>query len=213
MTLRYWLFLALVVLGSAASAVIVPGAKVASPEARAVVLVPQTLGGRPVKERWVNVQRGGVVEDGALFAGVAGAPEVQLDFYRNRASRHNGALCYMMKGESVVWDRPQVLPTRDGSSQFDVVLLWGSSQLRVIAATECTPEGCAETDIAGKGARLRLQDRGVNVVPVSVALTRPVGAEDDLDAVGDQLLRDLKAALQETDLAPARQLASLQTRR
>lgn len=220
MSARYWAFLAVVVLGVCTSLLTVEGGRAASPEARAVVLLPVALGGRHIRERWDNIRPQRSIEEGAIYAGAATLAEVQLDFYRNSPSRHNGAICYLTQGESVLWDRPRVLPLKQGTAQFDVLLLRGQNQLRIIAATECAASGCAEADVEelqnpGKTIRLSLRDphdASWSFVPVSVAMTRTVTGSDDEDAVGAQMEQDLMAALREIDLAPARRLAVLQVR-
>lgn len=215
---RYGALLAVLVLGVALSLVTVDSGRAASPEARAVVLLPQGLGARHIRERWNNPQPRRALEEGALYAGAATLPEVQLDFYRNSPVRHNGAICYVSQGESVLWERPQVLPLKAGTAQFDVLLLRGMNQLRIVAATECAAAGCAETDLheMSEGTRLRLAVRdartaGESFVPVSVVMTRTVVGTDDEEAVGAAMEQDLRAALRELDLSPARRLAGLQS--
>lgn len=216
MNARCGAFLALVVLGVSASLLWVDGGRAASPAARSLVLLPATLGGRHVLERWDNPLAQGTLEEGAVYGGPANVPAVQLDFYRNSPRRHNGAGCYAARGESVLWDRPRVLATLAGRTQFDVVLLRGLNQLRIVAATECAATGCSESGIGGElnqGTQVRLLDmqgRRWSFVPVSVVIVRTVLGTQDEDAVGAEMQHDLEAVLREIDLTPAEKLAALQ---
>jgi len=186
----------------------------ASPAAAAVVLVPETLGERSISKRWNNLLRGGIVEDGAVFSGASGVP-VQLDFFRNRPTAHNGINCYLLEGESLTWERPQVLQMATAPAQFDVALLSSNDSLRLIAATECSAGGCNEHGLWGEpvgNSKLRWTSANAPheaVVPVSIVLSSPLdGAEPAV--VEARLMSQLQDAARLIDLAPAQKLASLQ---
>jgi hypothetical protein len=219
MSARYWAFLAVVALCVSVSFFTVDGGRAATADARAVALLPASLGGRHIRERWSNARPRRSVEEGAVYAGPATLPEVQLDFYRNSPVRHNGAVCYIVRGETVVWNRLQEVPLRQGTAQVAMLLLRDADGLRIIAATECAADGCAEGDIRElKGQKKHLSVAVHDIhdtwsfVPVSVAMTRTVASPDDEEAVGVQMEQDLLAVLRELDLTPARRLAALQTR-
>lgn len=192
---RYGAFLAVVVLGLVSSSIfVVDSGQAASPQANAVVLLPAGIGPRHVKRRWHNLLPGHTIEEGASYAGAADVPPVQLDFYRNSLMRHNGAKCYMVQGESLLWDRPAVLKTLGGSPEFDVVLLRGQNQLRIVAATECAVNGCADSDSSdplGESARLLLMhdwgSKPLAFVPVSVVMVRTVVDPAAEEAIGAEM--------------------------
>jgi hypothetical protein len=147
MSVSYWAFLAVVALCVSASFFTVDGGRAATPDAAAVALLPATLGGRHIRERWSNELPRLTVEEGAVYAGPATLPEVQLVFYRNSPVRHNGTVCYIARGETVVWTRLQEVPLRQGTAQVAMLLLRDADGLRIIAARECAVDGCAEGDI------------------------------------------------------------------
>jgi hypothetical protein len=220
MSSKYLAFLAVVAAGLILRMFVIDGGKITSPEASAIVLLPATLGERHITKRWHNLLGSTTIEEGALYAGGANVPAVQLDFYRNSPVRHNGVVCYMTQGETMIWDKPRVLRTHDGTAQLDVALFRGGGQLRIAAATECSVQGCAESsfnDEIATGSEVhqqswRLQASSVrwSVVPVSVVMARTVRGADDEDAVAADMERDLETALQQIDLTPARKLAALQ---
>jgi len=215
MNLKLFAFAVLVVSGTAVSGMQQRSwSRQPSAEAGAVVLLPDSIGERRIVKRWNNPQRSGAIEEGAVYA--AGSDtSVQLDFFRNSGSAHNGVGCYLLEGESLAWERTQTLRMADASAEFDVALLSSNEGLRLVAATECGPLGCTEHGLWGAaviGSELRWQGYSKveqSVVPVSIMLASPLDGEDPA-AVEARLMSKLEDVIGKIDLAPAQKLASLQ---
>jgi hypothetical protein len=185
-----------------------------SMEDAAVILVPSALDGFDKGSQWNHVLQGTTVEQGALYSPLAGGSEVQLDFYRNSASPHNGAGCYLSQGERLRSQQMMMLPTQTGAESFLVTFMTDGHQLRLVASTECRAEGCSEEKVH-TGFRLDVfsglfQERSAGVVPVSIVLRRPYDSRDDLATHEAALLTQARQFLQQLDLSTARQLASQQ---
>lgn len=193
------------------------------PQAQALVLLPATLNGWSIREHWDNPWPSGAIEQGALYA-LAGLSAdqakvqgVQLDFNRNNSSTHNGIACYLVQGESLVWQRLQTVRFATAPTVVDLALLRTRDRLRLAAATECRSSGCSERPLPvlsqlwqGFNASLNAQP-AASVVPVSIVLQADTDADHDLAATQAALLDRFERAAAQIDLAPAQRLAALQS--
>lgn len=185
-----------------------------------IVLVPAELDGAPMRKHWRNPQRGTIVEVGAQYAASHFGPSpVMLDFFRGDPHTHNGIGCFLGQGESLDSENLRTLATADGKAVFDVGILRTPGQVRLIAATECTPERCLAQKLPLPGhfwhqwdpENLSLQSTA-SVVPVAIILTHKTdgySAEGITDALKDEL-RHVAGVL---DLRQARRLAAVQAGR
>ncbi len=185
---------------------------------RAIALVPSMLGRAPVVKRWRNHLAGGRIETGALYAaGVYGAVPVLLDFYRNTARTHNGIACFLDQGDTLVSQRLMRLRTAHGFVLFDVAITRTSERIRLIAATECTSEGCTIRKIpllTNFWKQWNLQDllgAGPHgVVPAAVILTHKVKGQGSRAATIVALRAELLRVTPYIDFSRARRLAAAQ---
>ncbi|HET8552120.1 MAG TPA: hypothetical protein VFM97_06575 [Gammaproteobacteria bacterium] len=185
-----------------------------------VVLVPTTLGGAAQVERWRNPGAGSIVEVGALFAaGVHGAAPVILDFFRGYPHGHNGIGCFLNHGETLISEQLRRIETANESALFDVALLRTENQLRLVAATECAADGCAERAVLTwkalwqQGLRALTRSAPDGVVPAAIILTHPLDAgisKAQEAAVAMQLRAELERVIANVDLEPAMRLAKAQ---
>ena len=175
-----------------------------APERADIVLLPQMIGDRQIVRQWNNDLESGDIEQGAVYATAKGTP-VQLDFFRTRFHAHNGVACYLSEGESLVEDGLRTLKTSTDGAVFDVALLRSENALRIVAATECAANQCAEQPVSAPLQAAFLPQR--SLVPTSIMLTRPVG-KDDGAAVAAQLNRELEEVIAQINLEPARRLAA-----
>lgn len=179
-------------------------------------LLPATIGSATIVRQWNNRQSPQVVEQGALYASndPTDTP-VQMDFFKGRPTTHNGMICYLFQGEVLLWQHLETIPTAGNPAIFDVGLTRADQQLRLIAATECTAQGCAEQPVPvsdyfwTQWSWKNLTQTRNPVVPMSIVLTRPIGAEG-LEATQSQLLTAFYHATAQLDLSPVQQLAAAQ---
>jgi hypothetical protein len=179
-------------------------------------LLPANIGSAAIVEKWNNRQSAQVVEQGARYASNDSADTpVQLDFFKGRPNTHNGIICYLWQGEALLWQRLESVATAGRPAIFDVGLTRAGQQLRLVAATECSAESCTEQPLPVSGYLWtqwrwkNLIQTGNPVVPVSIVLSRPIGAEG-LEATQSQLLAAFYHAAALIDLSPAQQLAAAQ---
>ncbi len=181
-----------------------------------IQLLPDQIGNyQRTTDSWRNQVSQGVIENGAVYKDRSGA-SVQLDFFRHGSRPHNGLGCYLVQGETLLWERVQNLPTRTGSAEFDLGMAQTRESLRLVAATECRVDGCREDSLAiwrkfGDFKKLIFQlfsEPTGAVVPVSIVFTTPADQRDP--AVEADLMVKLQEFIAALDLAPVRTLAALQ---
>lgn len=185
---------------------------------RAITLVPSTLGRASVVKRWRNHLTGGRIETGALYAaGVYGAAPVLLDFYRNTARTHNGIVCFLDQGDTLVSQRLMRLRTAHGFVVFDVAVTHTLDQVHLIAATECTSRGCTTqkipllTNFWKQWSLRNLLEAGPHgVVPAAVILTRKVTGQGSRATAIVALRAELLRVIPYIDFSRARRLAAAQ---
>jgi hypothetical protein len=183
--------------------------------------VPEALGPYRAVEQWNNRLEGGVIERGAAYAepGSDARDAVVFDFFLNRRTRHNGALCYLYQGESLRWERKHTVSIDQRPVSFDLALLNADGGLRLAASTECSDTGCNgdslpfwDTEHQRLNLRVLLaplelyQRAPADAIPVMLSirlpLTVPAGAVGEADSE--------RALLQTFDtLAPQLRLGSL----
>lgn len=190
-----------------------------SAAADSIQLVPAKLGAAPQIRRWRNLRpgHGNLVESGALYAaGAFGAAPVLLDFFRGDNAPHNGIGCFLDQGESLTNERVMTLSTRTSPQIFDVGVVETPSLVRVIAATECSSNGCTAELLPFLG-HYWMQWRWSNfvddhihgVVPAAVILTQKTDARQAPMVIA-QLRGELVRAVAQIDLVPAQRLAAAQ---
>lgn len=194
---------------------------VAGADASAIVLLPQALAGYRLERGWSHQLHGQrVVEQGVLFSPLPGlaADPVQLDFYRGTRLPHNGAGCYLVRGESLRSESLRSIRTRTGAAVFDVVVMEAENRVRLAAATECRAQGCTETAVEPTGSapwqRWRLLTLAPAdaraVVPFSVMIERDhVVSAQQADWVEAQLQQEFAVLVGQLDLEPAQHLAAV----
>lgn len=175
-----------------------------------VSLVPETLGEAHATTRWRNELAGSEIEEGAVYSPRGGGDPVQLDFFRNRMQPHNGIACYMGQGEHLRSEQLVNLRTANGAEVvFDLAVLTDGERLRLVAATECTADGCTEERLTHSaksppfGIAVSFKDAQPvrPVIPLSV-MVQSADGEPDGDAVSGRLDAELRDAVLKLDLAP-----------
>jgi exosortase/archaeosortase family protein len=114
-------------------------------------LLPAAIGPYRIASRWRNDPHGWEPEEGALYSRGAGADPVQLDLRLNPARLHNGVGCYLVSGEMLTSERLRTVRTADTIAAFDVAFTSDGDGIRLVAATECFEQACAETRLFGWG--------------------------------------------------------------
>ena len=186
----------------------------ASGAASSIVLLPSSIDGLSMWRHWDNAL-GGAVEQGAEYSNAEIGRSVQLDFFRNVRTRHNGALCFVGRGERVRSESVRAVQLHDGAAVFDILVTRAEQQLRLVAATECQAGGCSEEESGVVKPWRHLEMRSLfggdpqPVVPVSIILMRDLPGEDaqSLAATESVLKQDFERAAAQLDLEPARRLA------
>jgi hypothetical protein len=208
-----------------------------NPLAEAIELTPPRMGSFVRQSQtWKIRFSAGHIEDGALYSN-AELPEVpiQLDFYRGLNKDHNGLVCYLAQGETLLW-----IHTRSMSHHGqDITMQWGltrsEDQLRLTAVTVCGPNRCHAParptqwslniqHVLGLGktapgppnpspdpqdARGDSIDRSRGLVPMSIVITQRFSAGQQERV--QQLLQDrLQLFLEAFDFDSVMQLARLQ---
>jgi len=184
--------------------------------AGSINLLPAAIGSASIVRQWNNVRSQQVIEQGALYASndPADTP-VQLDFFKGNPDTHNGVICYLFQGEALLWQHLETVPTAGKPVIFDLGLTRAGQQLRLVAATECTAQGCTEQPVPvndyfwTQWSLKNLTQPRTPVVPMSIVLTRPIGA-GGLEATQSQLLTAFYHATAQLDLSPVQQLAAAQ---
>lgn len=180
-----------------------------------VQILPEQIGAySKTTEQWRNERPAGLIEEGAKYAAATGLP-AQLDFYRHDPQSHNGLGCFLLLGETLLWEHVQRLPVKNGFADFDLGLAQTRESLRMVAASECRASGCSEVPLVLKslGDFKKLASQLVTestnaVVPVSIVLTAPTAERDP--AMEAELMRQLHSFIANLDLEPARRVAMLQ---
>lgn len=193
-----------------------PGFSSASQAAAdALVLVPVAIAGYEIQRRWRHPLNGAVVEDGAVYSPVSGiGSAIQVDYFRNALTPHNGAGCYVGQGERL---RSQALMSLAGvagsSATFMVATMTDGRHLRVAASTQCYAGRCEEqlipTGWRAAASLAMFDDTRQAVVPMSVVLRQSYESGDDLAAVEAGLMSELKQAVSLIDLAAPMRLAAV----
>ncbi len=183
-----------------------------------VALLPATIGDYRIGEHWRNALPLGALEEGAIYSPALSdrtADPIQLDFFRNSRSAHNGIGCYLTKGEAPLRRTLRGVRLHDTTAVFDVAVLLADNRLRLVAATECTGHSCSEEGLSaedGRHWRVHIgfpSSRRDGVVPFSLVLTRAIGAEG-IDSAQSRLLDEFELLATQIDLIPAQHLAQMQ---
>ncbi len=114
-------------------------------------LLPAEVGPYRIASRWRNDPHGWEPEEGALYSRGEGADPVQLDLRLNPTRQHNGVGCYLVSGEMLTSERLRTVRTADTVAAFDVAFTSDGDGVRLVAATECFEQACAETRLFGWG--------------------------------------------------------------
>ena len=187
--------------------------------AESIRLVPPELGAAPQVSRWHNPQpgRADVVETGAIYAASAFGPApVLLDFFRGDDAPHNGIACFLIQGESLTQEQLMRLPTLTGPAVFDVGVIRTPGEIRLVAATECTAQGCNAQTLPfwhGFWRQWTWKNLAIGpikgVVPAAVILTQKTDAGQAPTVIA-QLRAELVRAVARINLDPAERLAAAQ---
>jgi hypothetical protein len=198
-----------------------PGTVASNSAAASIQLLPQTINGYVIADRWHNVRPDSVIEEGALYSlpnstrQAANGGSVQLDFFRNSRRLHNAVICSVIQGERLQSEALHAVKTRTGQVTFDVAFLSSDSQLRLVAATECGGDGCTESSLLVSApwkswdwGAILAPDRSA-VVPASIVLVRQhLEGQAEMAAAEKGLLDEFEQMAADLDLLPAQRLAA-----
>lgn len=199
--------------------------------ADAIQLAPAEIAGfERTEPHWRNLHEDGSVEEGSMYKAKRGIiptsaaePNIQLDFYRAYNNRHNGQLCYLLQGETLLWTRRQAVQDPKQKTHVLLGLTQSDRQLRLTAATECYAQGCDEMSLGSEWAfnslpgaplskdksELGIHDRGRGIVPMSVVMTTQFDEAHRAEAE-QALLTQMNLFLEAFDFEPVKRLAELQ---
>lgn len=132
--------------------------------------LPAAIGSFNKSRHWRSRIDLGAFEVGASYRD--GQVEAALDFLLGAEGPHNGVVCSLIQGYSLLDQRLRGIRTAGGSVVFDVALLRDDKGLALVASSECYPSGCSERMVAdgpGVGLFFYSSPRGA-VVPVSIVV-------------------------------------------
>lgn len=201
-----------------------PYSKSSNPLAQAIDLTPASMGlFKRQDQTWRILRKDGSIEEGAMYA-LPDHPEasIQLDFYRQFNKEHNGLLCYLLQGETLVWTQTFVTYMHQQKITLLLGLTQSDNQLRLTAVTECYSDACIELDVssawtiklapdspAATGTLARSNQASKGVVPMSVVITQPYAA-GQAQHVEQQLVTVMHSFLKSFDFQTVMQLAEYQ---
>jgi len=220
------LALALVATAAAcAGTIVVRDRGVVAPDAaaQAIVLLPQTLNGYALQQRWHNSRPDDVIEEGALYAATAqpmpgegvATEGVQLDFFRNARRAHSAALCNVRKGERLRSETLRTLKTRTGTAAFNLAFLSTDQELRLVAGTQCSNQRCVEMPSMVSAPWDSWNWKSITapaaeaVVPTAIVLVRRhITSEQGMASAQQQMVDEFERDVADLDLLPAQRLAA-----
>jgi hypothetical protein len=193
-----------------------------NPLADAIDLVPLRIGSfQRQSQIWKIDRSDGAIEEGAMYAKVS-EPEhaIQLDFYRAYNKAHNGLLCYLGQGETLLWTQSMVLNHKHHAIQLLLGMTQSDHRLRLTAATECFAEHCHEEFLPTQWSVHTTpgwfwSDSGVELkptaglVPMSIVLQQSF-SEGQQAHIQHAMMQRLQAFLDAFDFAPVMALAQHQ---
>lgn len=188
------------------------------PATRAVssTLLPTRVGDWRAERKWGNGLSGGVMEQGALYSRPVDGIKTRVDLLLRSPGPHNALFCYLIRGTKFTHMAVHRVQAANSGATFDVALVRSreaGSGLRLVAATECSADGCTETGVSSRGFVFpRLTDLGTlfeppsGVVPVAI----DVMPTDSKSADPPALRGDFRNFVGAFDLRPIERVAAHQ---